>query len=147
MMKTPSLFTLIPLSAAGLITTVGCGGKAINVEGDGDGERPGQRPQGGDPLSDENFPESLDQAIDDYCEEAAPCDFGSTSECTREVSFAFTTVFDTDSRTCRSLTLNALECFTENWSDCEATEPECLNIAQDLSEECLSYDEYDYYDY
>lgn len=146
-MKNLSLRPLIPLAAASALVAIGCGGKATDgVVGDGDGDGDQNNPPPSDPLSDENFNRSLDSGVDELCGHVQPCGmFGSHSECVDLFGELFERGYDTESRTCRQLLLDALACTNDTWRTCYDYSDECEEISNELGYECRTYDyDYDY---
>lgn len=143
-MKRLPLLPLIPLTAAAALVSVGCGGKAIDDPTNGDGDGNGPRPSPSDPLSDSNFPENFDQAIENYCQKVVSCGaFGDERECTDQVGQGFSLAFDLSSRACRGLFLDTFNCIEESWTDCGDYSDGCYDIGEALTEECSEYN-YDY---
>lgn len=136
------LRTLIPLAAASALVTIGCGGKATDgVVGDGDQNGTRQ----GDPLSDANFQKSIDVSVDKYCDNVHSCgDFESQRECVDLIDQAFERVYDTESRNCRAMILDAFDCVNESWRSCSDYGDGCDDVSDELSDECVDYDYSDY---
>lgn len=146
-MKHLPLRTLIPITAATALVAIGCGGKAVDEStegGDGDAVGPGPAPS--DPLSDANFPQSFDRAIDDYCVLTVRCgQYTSESACADELSQLFSLAFDLESRDCRGRFLDTFDCMEEDWDGCDTYTQACYDLAQEFTEECGNFgDDYDY---
>src|SRR5690606_7784446 len=115
----------------------GCGGKAVDDQsgGDGDGDAPGGPV---DPLSDEGFPDAVEDRFDEYCENLEGCN-GVLDRATCEAAQdQLSLAYDTESRECRSLLLESFDCMNETWRNCTGGF-ECSDVARELNERCAQF--------
>jgi hypothetical protein len=116
----------------------GCGGKAVDDpsgDGDGDGDTPAAPV---DPLSDEGFPAALNDRFGDYCENVEGCDVPLDQATCQEAQGQISRVYDVETRVCRSLILESLDCLNETWNNC-AGGPECSGVANELNNQCAQF--------
>lgn len=117
----------------------GCGGKAVDDPsgngGDGDGDTPVAP---ADPLSDEGFPDALSDRFDEYCANMEGCDVPLDRATCREAEGQVSRVYDVESRDCRSLILESLDCINDTWSNCTAGS-ECSGVASQLNDQCAQF--------
>jgi hypothetical protein len=140
-LKDLQLHRLIPLATASAFSVLSCGGKAS--DGSSNGE------------SNTSFQERSESVLQDYCERMFECDedygyyesnYATVDECVDELQLAASLYYNLDSRRCRRLFLDTLECLAE--LSCESSYQGCERGLRDLYEECAYYDYYDYdYDY
>jgi hypothetical protein len=119
------------------LSQAGCGGKAVDDQsgGDGDGDTPGAPV---DPLSDEGFPDALNEGFADYCANAAACDVPLDPATCQDAPSQVSRVYDVEARDCRALLLESLDCMNDTWSNCAAGS-ECSGVATRLNERCALF--------
>ncbi len=145
-MKDLNLTRSIPLTAVGALMLVGCGGRTLGLtERDGDG----------DPLSDESFDDTLREAFEDLCQKQIRCgyaEYNSVERCASYFEEVFDDQFNLDTRHCRDLAIDAIDCLAES-RRCDTYAYACGDSIEDFVEDCYeysysySYDYGDYYDY
>lgn len=141
-MKEFNLKRTIPLASLGAFVLVGCGGRSIDDSGGGESS---------DRLSDEDFEDTLLKSLEDFCIKQERCgdsSYGSPTECAEYYVDSFDSSFDLDSRACRRLAIDAIDCFANEARCGEAAYTACYEEIVDFSERCRDYSySYDYYNY
>lgn len=120
-----------------VLSPPGCGGKAIDDQsgGDGDGDGPAVP---SDPLSDEGFPDAFEDRFDEYCEKVEGCDVQLDRATCEEVKSQVSRFYDVESRECRSLILESLDCMSDTWRNC-APSSTCSSVDDELNERCALF--------
>jgi hypothetical protein len=140
-MKDLNLTRTIPLVGLGAFVLVGCGGRSID---DGSGS------SRSDQLSDENFDDTLFESFEDLCAKQERCgdsSYSDASECAEYYVDGFDVNFDLDSRACRRLAIDAIDCLANQPGCDEVAFAACEEEIYDFGGRCADYGDYDYYDY
>lgn len=141
-MKELNLKRTIPLASLGAFVLVGCGGRSIDDTGGADSA---------DPLSDEDFEDTLLESFEDFCVRQERCGYSnyeSPTECAEYYIDSFDSSFDLESRACRRLAIDAIDCFASQTRCGQAAYAACYEEIIEFDERCRDYDYvYNYYNY